>query len=298
MVPVALPEAYGLCRCGASPANRPTGGNGRWTTRQVVYLHRWLNILVDAKQVGRIVHVLECHETLIVVAIGRLDALGPLVHHEIHVGATCRVGMQCLPVSLRPSDDLLVVGWIWIDPNDDLCPGGVTVAPRRIMLAHPVCSAVDRIEVHGGVDRWNVRAMLHVQRNCCVAQLIDEVSAPVPLQTRWIQGIKQALECWIRQRADQIERRRPEAADGLEGCLSLLLPAGIAPHNPAHRLVVQMFREGWPRRYAQESEEATDIFRRLGDKLTIPLHDLGCLAEWPQHRPAIDGADRVQTKQE
>src|SRR5215475_15501657 len=102
----------------------------------------------------------------------------------------------------------------------------------------------------------------------------------------------------MRQRADQIERRRPEAADGLEGCLSLLLPAGIAPHNTTHRLVVQMFREGRPGRYAQESKEATDIFRRLGDKLAVPLHDLGCLAEWPQHRPAIDGADRVQTKQE
>src|SRR5215510_2374103 len=105
--------------------------------------------------------------------------------------------------------------------------------------------------------------MLHVQRNRCVAQLIHEVSAPVPLQTWGIQGIKQALERWIRQRADQIERRRSEAAYGLEGRLSLLLPAGIAPHNTTHRLVVQMFREGRPRRYGQESEEAIDIFRRL-----------------------------------
>src|SRR5262245_40588971 len=111
--------------------------------------------------------------------------------------------------------------------------------------------------------------MLHVERNSCVAQLIDEVSAPVPLQTRWIQGIKQTLEGWIRQRADQIERWWPEAADGLESCLSLLLSAGIAPYNTTHRLVVQMFREGWPRRYSQESDEATDIFRRLGDKLTV-----------------------------
>jgi len=140
--------------------------------------------------------------------------------------------------------------------------------------------------------------MLHVQRNSCVAQLIHEVSAPIPLPTRWIQGIKHVLERWMRQRADQIERRWPEAADGLEGCRSLLLPAGIAPPNTTHQLVVQMFREGWPRRYGQESEEAIHIFRRLGDKLTVPLHDLGCLAEWPQHRPAIDGADRVQPKQE
>ena len=102
----------------------------------------------------------------------------------------------------------------------------------------------------------------------------------------------------MRKWADQIERRRPEAADGLESCLSLLLSAGIAPHNTTHHLVVQMFREGWPRRYDQESEEAIYIFRRLGDKLTVPLHDLGCLAEWPQHRPGIDSADRVQPKQE
>src|SRR5215470_3939385 len=140
--------------------------------------------------------------------------------------------------------------------------------------------------------------MLHVERNGCVAQLIDEVRAPVPLQTWWIQGIKQALERWIRQRANQIERWRPEAAAGLEGGLSLLWPAGIAPHNATHRLVVQMFREGRPRRDGQESDEAINIFRRLGDKLTVPLHDLGCLVEWPQHRPTIDGADRVQPKQE
>src|SRR5499427_6386743 len=59
-----------------------------------------------------------------------------------------------------------------------------------------------------------------------------------------------------------------------------------------------MLRKGRPRRYSQESDEATDIFRRLGDKLTIPLHDLGCLAEGPQHRPAIDSTDRMQPKQE
>src|SRR5262245_31073590 len=140
--------------------------------------------------------------------------------------------------------------------------------------------------------------MLHMQRISCVAQLIHEVSAPVPLQTRWIQRIKHALQRWIWERADQIERRRPEAADGLEGCLSLLLSAGIAPYNTTHRLVVQMLREGWPRRYGQESDEATHIFRRLDDKLTVPLHDLGCLVEWPQHRSAVDGADRVQPKQE
>src|SRR5262245_64734390 len=110
--------------------------------------------------------------------------------------------------------------------------------------------------------------MFHVQRNRFVAQLIDEVSPPVPLQPRGIQGIKQALERWIRQRANQIERWRPEAADGLEGGLRLLVPAGIAPHNPTHRLVVQMVREGWPRRYGQEREEAIDIVRRLGAKRT------------------------------
>src|SRR5262245_2264040 len=140
--------------------------------------------------------------------------------------------------------------------------------------------------------------MLHVERNGCVAQLIHEVSAPVPLQTWRIQGIKHALERWIRQRADQIERWRPEAADGLESCLSLLLSAGIAPHNTTHYLVVEMFREGRPRRDGQGREEATNIVRRLCDKLPVPLHDLGGLAEGPQHRPAIDGADRVQPKQE
>src|SRR5262245_57690435 len=107
-----------------------------------------------------------------------------------------------------------------------------------------------------------------MERNSCVAQLIHEVSTPVPLQTRWIQSIKHALQRWMRERADQIERRRPEATDGLESCLSLLLSAGIAPHNTTHYLVVQMFREGWPRRYGQESEEAIHIVRRLGDKLT------------------------------
>ena len=102
----------------------------------------------------------------------------------------------------------------------------------------------------------------------------------------------------MRQRADQVERWRPEAAHGLEGRLSLLRLAGIAPHNTTHRLVVQRLRERWPGRYGQKRKQAIDVFRRLGDKLTIPLHDLGCLAEGPEHRPGMHGADRVQPKQE
>src|SRR5256885_1993978 len=102
----------------------------------------------------------------------------------------------------------------------------------------------------------------------------------------------------MRQWADQVESRRPKAAHGLEGRLSLLRLASVAPHDTTHRLVVERLRERWLGRYDQKRKQAVDVFRRLGDKLTVPLEDLGCLAEGPEHRPGMHGADRVQPKQE
>src|SRR5215470_2406271 len=70
-----------------------TTRDGRETTRAAPYgqvrysLHCWLDILVDAKQVGRIVQVLDGHQPLIVVAIGGFDPLFTLIHHKIHICA-------------------------------------------------------------------------------------------------------------------------------------------------------------------------------------------------------------------
>src|SRR5215831_10002865 len=101
--------------------------------------------------------------------------------------------MQGLPVCLRPPDDLVVVDGLWIDTHDDMRPGGVTIAPRRVLLAHMMCRTVDRKEVHGGVERRDFGAICDVLCNGGIAQLIHEVSPPVPLQAWWIQSIEHAL---------------------------------------------------------------------------------------------------------
>src|SRR5579864_1574446 len=50
------------------------------------------DVLIDVEQVGRVVHVLDRHQAVVIVPIRRSDALLALIHHHVHVGAAHRVG--------------------------------------------------------------------------------------------------------------------------------------------------------------------------------------------------------------
>src|SRR5450755_5059408 len=112
-------------------------------------LESGLNILIYAKEIGWIVLALDNCKALVVVPVGGFDTLLTLFHHEVHVGTTRRIGMHILPVLPGPVDDEVLVRRVGIDSDNHLGPGGLPVAPRRVVLAHAVCRSIHRIEVHG-----------------------------------------------------------------------------------------------------------------------------------------------------
>src|SRR5271166_6184650 len=98
-----------------------------------------------------------------------------------------------------------------------------------------------------------------MQRDGFVREGMHEIGLPIPLQARRIERIEQTLEDRMRNRADHVERRSLEAPDRLEHLLRLLYRSGVAPHDAAHLLVVQMLGKRWPRRHGEENKEAIDV---------------------------------------
>src|SRR5215218_2494813 len=94
-------------------------------------------VVVYAEEVTRVVLSLYCNQPLVVVAVGRPDALLALVHHEVHVGTTSRVGMQCLRIFVCPREDACVVGRVRIDAINRLRQHGIAVGTGRRILLYP-----------------------------------------------------------------------------------------------------------------------------------------------------------------
>src|SRR5579864_4491438 len=69
-----------------------------------------LDVLIHAEEIRWIVLVLDGGQALVVVPIGGFDALLAFFHHEIHVRAARRIGVQILPVLPGPVDDAVLVG--------------------------------------------------------------------------------------------------------------------------------------------------------------------------------------------
>jgi hypothetical protein len=80
------------------------------------------------EEVGRVVAVFHLHQARVVVAVGRLDALLPFIHHKVDICAAGREGVQRLPVCDRPILDRRRVGRVGVDTNDHLGPARVAVA--------------------------------------------------------------------------------------------------------------------------------------------------------------------------
>src|SRR6266487_4577313 len=80
----------------------------------------WLDILIHMEQIARIIFCLDLYQPGIVVAICCLHEVWALIHDHIDIAPTRRIGMQCHPVVFGPLDHALVVGRVWIDPDDHL----------------------------------------------------------------------------------------------------------------------------------------------------------------------------------
>src|SRR6266496_4238492 len=110
--------------------------------------------------------------------------------------------------------------------------------------------------MHGGMHRGKRLTKTSVLRNRFVAQLIDKIGAPIPLQPRGIQRVEHALQRRLRQRTYKIESRLLESADGLEWFFGFRLRAGIRPNHAAHFFHVKMLRKRWCRRHGEKREKA------------------------------------------
>ncbi len=155
--------------------------------------------------------------------------------------------------------------------------------------------AVDRIEVHRRVHRRQRRAVLGVPRDRLVAQLLDEIGPPVPLQARRIQRIEQAVHApaAASRPGDRAAACRPSASAWWPP------PPGSPgpvhdPHHAAHLLQVQVLRKHRRRRNRQKREEAVHVLGRVEDEVAVRLHHLGALLERPERRPRVHVLHRVQ----
>src|SRR6516162_2562507 len=121
--------------------------------------------------------------------------------------------MNRIVITLCPRNDLLIVRRIRINADYDLRPVGIAIIPGSLIFAYARGRAVNWIHVHLGMHGWKGLAEADVLRNRVVAQLIDEIGAPVPLESRRIQRVEHALQRRLWNRAYKIESRFLESAN-------------------------------------------------------------------------------------
>ena len=121
----------------------------------------------------------------------------------------------------------------------------------------------DRVDVHRGVERGDIRPVLDVGLDDLVAQLVDEVGLPVLLESRRQQGVEHALQHRERHRPHELEDGRAEPSQRPDSLFRLVHRPGVAADDAAHGLVVQMLGERRSRRHDQVREERVHVLRRL-----------------------------------
>src|SRR6266480_62874 len=202
--------------------------------------------------------------------------------------------MQRIIITLRPRNNFLVVYRIRIHADYDLRPSSIAIIPSRIAFADTWCSAVTGIPMHRGMHRWKRYTKANVLRNRVITQLIEEIGAPVPLQTRRIEGIEHTLYRRMGNRSYKIKRRLLECPDWFECFFRFLLRSNVRPDYAAHFFHVQMFGEWRSWWDSEKGEEAIQIIRSPWNQLAIPFHDVCCFAQFVEHRSTIEYIDRMQ----
>jgi hypothetical protein len=78
---------------------------------------------------------------------------------------------------------------------------------RACHCSHLVRRPVDRVHVHSGVQCGQFRAMFYMESDCLIAQILNEVRFPVPLQARRIEPVEHALQYRKRHGREKFRRR-------------------------------------------------------------------------------------------
>jgi len=164
---------------------------------------------------------------------------------------------------------------------EDLSGGGAARYPGRwndvdeavVYAATSIALAV--LETAGHIDDGNVPG------NRFLAQVGEVVSAPIPLQSGYIQRVKEALHNREGRRPHLVQEGMAECSHRLERLLRLFRRGRAAPHHAAYCLHVQMSGEHRGGRHDEEREKAVDVFGGLLDEVAIGAEDLGGLVERP-----------------
>src|SRR5271165_5237120 len=113
--------------------------------------------------------------------------------------------MDSIPGRSDPVDNAILIRRVRISSYDHLGPGSIPVAPRCVMLAHPMRRTVDRIEMYGRQHARQLRAVLYIDLNRLVAQLPHEVSLPIMLESWPVQRIEHTLKCRVRDGTNKVQ---------------------------------------------------------------------------------------------
>src|SRR5437879_1948837 len=148
--------------------------------------------------------------------------------------------------------------------------------------------------MHGGMHRWERLAKANVLGNCLITYFFYKISLPVPLQPRWIESVEHTLQTRLRERADQVQSRPFEPANGFEDFFAFRLWPNIRPNDTAHFFHVQRLGKRWTRRNGHKGKEAIQIVRSRRNYIAIPLHYIRAFAQFIQHRPGINRIDWMQ----
>src|ERR1700736_5657552 len=130
--------------------------------------------------------------------------------------------------------------------------------------------------------------------NGFVADLVDKISAPIPLASWRINSIEHALQAGVGKRTDEIESRLPERANRLKRFLRLRHVTRISPNDAAHFFKAKMFgerRAGWN---TQKREESIQFIRGCGKEFAIPFQYFGCFIELIKHGSGVNGGNRMR----
>src|SRR6266480_1416974 len=107
------------------------------TLAEAPLLLRRFDILIYAEAITRVIFIFDRDQPLIIISVSFLHPIFSFISHQkVYIRSACRIGMQRIVITLRPRDDLFVVGWIGINADHHLRPLSVPVIPGSIVFAN------------------------------------------------------------------------------------------------------------------------------------------------------------------
>src|SRR5687767_7414808 len=106
------------------------------------------DILVNVKEVVRVIRRLHCCEPLVVGAMVCRRTMVVVAGHEIDIASIAgRVGMNSCVIVLHPLNVGLVIGRVWPDSHDHRGKALVPVSEGGLVGADPLSCTVDWMEM-------------------------------------------------------------------------------------------------------------------------------------------------------